>query len=198
MIVFLQTFQSNAAVKPKNKRIVVKKEYDYFVKEEPANDQMFVSQTIDVCPSSTQLLQRKLNDKSIEVERLKSQLESTKENYRVELSELKNNLKNVSRENRSLRACINQLQTGLRFSKETTEKRSENKKVILGAQNRIANNESSSKDVYEVEKIISHQTRGGKQLFLIRWKGFEPSHDTWEREENLSCPKKLREYFSQL
>lgn len=156
----------------------MKKEHDYFVKEEPANNQMFVSQTIDVRPNSTQLLQRKLNDKSIEVEELKSELKSTKENYRVELSELKNTLNKVYRENRSLRARINQLQTGLQFSKEATEKRRENKKVIFSAQNRIANNNASSKDVYAVEKIISHQNKGGKQLFLIRWKGFDPSHDT--------------------
>ncbi len=46
-------------------------------------------------------------------------------------------------------------------------------------------------DVFVVEKILSHRdvpsSRGKiKREYLIRWEGYDPSHDTWEPEKNLS------------
>ncbi|KAK6168573.1 hypothetical protein SNE40_021079 [Patella caerulea] len=39
---------------------------------------------------------------------------------------------------------------------------------------------------YEVEKVIKRRRRGGKYEFLLRWKDFPPSADSWEKEENLN------------
>ena len=51
---------------------------------------------------------------------------------------------------------------------------------------------------FEVEAILSHRIgRRNKIEFLIRWKGFDISDDTWEPESNLeNCPLLLAEYKS--
>jgi hypothetical protein len=39
---------------------------------------------------------------------------------------------------------------------------------------------------FEVGSILKHRlTRGKKLEFLIRWKGYDVSDDTWEPERNL-------------
>ena len=48
----------------------------------------------------------------------------------------------------------------------------------------------------EVEAIIDSKVIKGKQLYLLRWKGYDSSNDTWEPAENLSCPELLSKYES--
>jgi len=49
---------------------------------------------------------------------------------------------------------------------------------------------------WEVEKILQHHQRYGKNEYLIQWKGFNQGEDTWESEENLeNAYDKLQEYL---
>jgi hypothetical protein len=48
-------------------------------------------------------------------------------------------------------------------------------------------------DEYEVEKIMDKTFKKGKPYYLIHWKNFEHSENTWEPEENIS-PMLLAEY----
>lgn len=50
---------------------------------------------------------------------------------------------------------------------------------------------------YEVEDIIRHKYAKSSFLFLIRWKNYDETFDTWESEENLSCPKVLARYMKE-
>lgn len=43
--------------------------------------------------------------------------------------------------------------------------------------------------VYEVEQLIAKRIRKGKVEYKIRWKGFQPSEDTWE--SNILAGKEL-------
>lgn len=241
----MQTFRSNLKAKPQKKQITVKKEHDYFVKQEADDGKMFISENIDVrvpedakrsnakakrkvkqTPtgrkldnpvkqepdygqmfvnfrgpdevSANQILQRKFEEMETEVERLKVQLESLEKKHQHERSELLNKNKTLSRENKSMAARIKQLRTGVDSVRRMNGNKHENDKVVLNDRNRDASSDASDEDVYEVDKIISHKTERGKDLFLIRWKDYGSSHNTWEQKENLNCSKKLQEYFSRI
>lgn len=47
---------------------------------------------------------------------------------------------------------------------------------------------------FEVEDIVNHKTVKGKTSFLIRWKNYDASGDTWEPEVSLSCPEIIQRY----
>ena len=49
---------------------------------------------------------------------------------------------------------------------------------------------------YEVDHIKKHRRfRGGKTRYLVHWKGYDNTEDTWEPEENLtSATETLQEY----
>ncbi|CAI7909152.1 unnamed protein product, partial [Closterium sp. NIES-53] len=50
---------------------------------------------------------------------------------------------------------------------------------------------------YEVECVLTHRRRGGKTLeFLIRWKGYDPSEDSWVAEADMgNAHHALKDYF---
>ena len=51
---------------------------------------------------------------------------------------------------------------------------------------------------WEVEKIINSQLHGRykKLQFLIRWKGFPPSEDSWVPELDLSTPDLIEDFYT--
>ncbi|XP_046663158.1 heterochromatin protein 1-like isoform X1 [Homalodisca vitripennis] len=52
---------------------------------------------------------------------------------------------------------------------------------------------------YEVEKILEvHTRKNGSREFLIRWKGYRPSDDTWEPEEHLDCPDLIERFMEKV
>ena len=49
---------------------------------------------------------------------------------------------------------------------------------------------------WEIEKILQHHERYGKNEYLIRWKEFNQEENTWESKENLeNAYDKLQEYL---
>ena len=39
---------------------------------------------------------------------------------------------------------------------------------------------------YKVEAILAHRKRGRQMQYLVKWRGYDPSNNTWEPEKNLS------------
>ena len=49
--------------------------------------------------------------------------------------------------------------------------------------------------VLQVESILGKRTRHGKVEYLIRWKGFGPSEDSWEPVKNLQgCQQLIKDF----
>ena len=48
---------------------------------------------------------------------------------------------------------------------------------------------------YKVEAILDKRLVGHREEFLVKWKGYEPTDNSWEVRGNLSCPELLAEYY---
>lgn len=46
-----------------------------------------------------------------------------------------------------------------------------------------------------LEQLLNDKYVRNVRCFLVRWSGFGPEHDTWERESNLLCPHILKKYL---
>jgi len=52
---------------------------------------------------------------------------------------------------------------------------------------------------FEVEKVLNIAfDDDGRQLFLIKWRGYGDSYNTWEPRENILCEDKLDEYIARV
>lgn len=50
---------------------------------------------------------------------------------------------------------------------------------------------------FQVEKIVGYRVQDGKELYRVRWAGFNEEDDTWEPYENLNdaCRLMIKDMF---
>ena len=50
---------------------------------------------------------------------------------------------------------------------------------------------------YEVDSILDSRIRGRRKEYLIRWKGYSSSDDSWEPYDNVSAPAAVADFHAQ-
>ena len=68
---------------------------------------------------------------------------------------------------------------------------------VISAEDKSDKRLQEEQDYYEIEMIIDKKwdAEHERDLYKVRWKNFEPEHDTWEPIEHLaSCGEELREF----
>ena len=59
----------------------------------------------------------------------------------------------------------------------------------------VENIKIKDNDEYEVERILKHKRVNGRPLYLIKWKGYDTSENTWEPITNLKgCHRAMQDY----
>ena len=77
-------------------------------------------------------------------------------------------------------------------TKEINRKKERRKKVKM----RKLTEKNQRMRVYEIERIIDHKKHGkDKYSYLVRWKGYDSSNDSWVKQEDFNSTKIIKEYW---
>ncbi|XP_011636067.1 chromodomain-helicase-DNA-binding protein 2-like [Pogonomyrmex barbatus] len=75
-------------------------------------------------------------------------------------------------------------------------RKKEDQKASTSAQDKSDKSDKPEDNEYEVEDLINLRTVKGRRQFLVRWKGYGESADSWENEKDLNCPELIEDYLA--
>lgn len=82
-------------------------------------------------------------------------------------------------------------------SKTSKKSKSPAKPATKAAKKQTVATDDEEEQDWEVEKIIDvRYNEDGAKNFLIRWKGCDPTQDTWEPESNVNSPDLVNAFMS--
>lgn len=129
----------------------------------------------------------KLNSANVLVHELETRLKEKDLEFSVKLNELNKDLHISAEKDATSVKSISDLK------RENSLLMAQNKQLQTLAQSEQTNSDSDENDFYEVQSLLEDKLVS-ERLYLVRWKGFDSSHDSWERESNLRCTNMLKKY----
>lgn len=133
-------------------------------------------------------------------QQMEQTISKTEASFSMQLNELKLQLSNAKKELLELKLSTEKTISELKRDKQMLTARV--KQFQAGMQQKASFENSNSQynsdsedDLFEVESIMDHRNSKSGRQYLIRWKGYGQSHDTWEKEANLTCPQILNKYI---
>lgn len=145
------------------------------LKAEIQNNTMNLKDSEDRLESLQQELKAKSEIHLKEVDGLQNSLSSLNDELAKMKSVNEKRILDLTKENKLLQARFNQLQKS-NLQHEKAEKSADTDEAF-----------------YDVERLLDHKFIK-KRTFLVRWEGFDSSHDSWVEESDLQCSSILAEY----
>lgn len=144
-----------------------------------------------ICKIQDQLIaaNKKIMDLTLEMERLKSQKDEQFQSFESDLRKADDMAKEWKNKFNEMSEGYNNLQKRILELKMQTSNDTKPSLKRL----KVCDKENE----YEVDALLNHKRSFGKIYYLIRWKHFDSSHDTWEQEANLNCLTLLNRYKKQ-
>lgn len=125
-----------------------------------------------------------------QIQGLTIQLNDFKQRFESEkLKQVENSkiIFNLMREKKLLSAQVKQL--------ELNTNRCMTQSSVIKLPSDKQSEEEDTDSEYEVDFIVNHKIVRKQRQFLVRWKGYPPSHDSWVKEQSLNCPLILKSYL---
>lgn len=127
--------------------------------------------------------------------------ENRKKDRRIEKLEcvnkkLSKRITSLNKENKRLSAEVNKSKSILRNEIQNKKLSAEVNKSKCILRNEVQ--DKTNCDTFDVEYIISHKFTRNKKTFLIRWKNYDSTHDSWVEEKDLFCAEILQKYMKSI
>lgn len=116
-------------------------------------------------------IQWDLDAKKEKIFELEADLSRAESKYQIEIEDLKQKLQ------------------------EASDMNNNNSKSTQNTQSKVKRKSVKEEKEYEVESLLDHKYSGSKRMFLVKWKGYDESHNTWIIKKNLNCSKILQNYL---
>lgn len=160
------------------------KEYEFEVKEEPKDDELWYSNEVVNLPTIKNCTNCVEKQTSIDL------LTEEKLRLTAEVQRLKNESDIKSQEIYELKMALDRKETSHQMNIEEM-----NLKLL---QCTPKNSNKKKNNEFEVECLLNHKIHSnGEQMFFVKWKGFNNRHNSWVKRSNLSCEKMLQSYSKQ-